>query len=222
MNNFEFSTRDRVNKIKEALCYAYDLHKDQVRKTNNIPYFSHLLIVAGYVMENGGDEETVIAALLHDAVEDRGGMKTAGEIEEKFGKRVKDLVLECSDSFTGDSRRKMPWEERKELYLSKMKNKSSEALLITLADKVHNLQSLVDAYIIYGEEIFKEFKGGKEGVLWYYSELSKFFETTKIGFPHSSLCNRYLGLYHRYMCPECEYMFDHIWDGREDYEFKSR
>lgn len=62
-------------KFEEALTYAARLHRTQMRKGTNVPYVTHLLAVAAIVGENGGTEDEVIAALLHDAVEDQGGRK---------------------------------------------------------------------------------------------------------------------------------------------------
>ncbi len=81
-----------------ALTYAAELHRTQVRKGNSTPYLAHLLAVAAMVIEQGGDEDQAIAALLHDAVEDQGGDATAAEIRRRFGNRVCELVAACSDS----------------------------------------------------------------------------------------------------------------------------
>ena len=74
-------------RLGEALGYAAELHATQLRKRADIPYLSHLLAVAAIVMEHGGDEDTVIAALPHDAVEDQGGAPTLAAIRRRFGDR---------------------------------------------------------------------------------------------------------------------------------------
>lgn len=99
-----FMSVNSVNKpmltvrFEEALIYANKLHAHQVRKSSNIPYISHLLSVAALVLEDGGDEDEAIAALLHDAIEDQGGAKTREEIREKFGERVTYIVNACSET----------------------------------------------------------------------------------------------------------------------------
>ncbi|MBS0124310.1 HD domain-containing protein [Thetidibacter halocola] len=85
----------------EALSYAAALHRDQVRKVSNIPYIAHLLCVSALVLEHSGDEDQAIAGLLHDAVEDQGGLATADQIGAKYGPRVRSMVLECSDNHGG-------------------------------------------------------------------------------------------------------------------------
>ena len=90
-----------INKIKykKALDYTYRLHLKHDRKGEaKIPYFSHLSSVSNYVIENGGTTDEAIGALLHDAVEDQGGVKTLKEIRTKFGSKVATIVKECSDS----------------------------------------------------------------------------------------------------------------------------
>lgn len=76
------------DRFKDALQYAVDLHKKQSRKGTDIPYVAHLLAVAATVLENGGDEEQAIAGLLHDSVEDQGGIPRLDEIRAKYGDRV--------------------------------------------------------------------------------------------------------------------------------------
>jgi (p)ppGpp synthase/HD superfamily hydrolase len=76
-------------KFVSALCYAADLHAKQFRKRTGRPYIGHLLGVTSITVEYGGDEEMAIAALLHDAVEDQGGLPRLREIRRKFGKRAK-------------------------------------------------------------------------------------------------------------------------------------
>ena len=89
-----------TDRFKEALCYATDLHADQIRKGSGTPYVAHLLGVTSLVLEFGGTEDEAIAALLHDAVEDQGGKHTRKMIAEKFGENVAQIVDGCTDSDT--------------------------------------------------------------------------------------------------------------------------
>jgi|SRR5579883_2601 (p)ppGpp synthase/HD superfamily hydrolase len=86
-------------RFARALAYAYRLHARQRRKGTNKPYIGHLMSVTSIVIAYGGDEETAIAAMLHDAVEDQGGRKRLREIQQKFGKRVARIVDGCTDSY---------------------------------------------------------------------------------------------------------------------------
>lgn len=160
------------DQFQKAFDYAFKLHRDQIRKGSNIPYLSHLLAVTALVMEDGGDEEEAIAALLHDAVEDQGGLETLNHIKVHFGERVASIVEECSDSFTTP---KPPWRVRKSKYLEKLSTASPSVLKVSLADKLHNIRSLILAYQKEGQAIWSNFRGGKEGTMWYYHQLSIIF-----------------------------------------------
>src|SRR6188508_3062896 len=78
------STPKLTGQFSKALVYAELKHHNQVRKGGTIPYFGHLLSVAGLVINDGGSEDQAIAALLHDAVEDQGGAATLDEIRANF------------------------------------------------------------------------------------------------------------------------------------------
>ncbi len=147
---------------------AARLHAGQVRKGTEIPYISHLLGVASLVFEYGGDEDTAIAGLLHDAVEDQGGAATLERIREEFGERVAGIVGACTDSMTEP---KPPWRERKQAYLARIPGKSYAARLVSAADKLYNARSILRDYRSLGESVWDRFKGGRDGVLWYYRSL---------------------------------------------------
>ena len=66
-------TTKLTERFERALVYATQLHSQQIRKGSGVPYISHLLSVAALVLEDGGNEDEAIAALLHDAIEDQGG-----------------------------------------------------------------------------------------------------------------------------------------------------
>ena len=133
-----------------------------------MPYFAHLLGVTALVLEDGGNEDEAIAALLHDAVEDQGGLDTLAEIKEKFGEKVAAIVLEVSDS---TSQPKPPWEERKSAYIESIQGASPSAIRVSLADKVYNARSIMRDLQNEGESVWEKFNGGKKGTIWYYEQL---------------------------------------------------
>jgi (p)ppGpp synthase/HD superfamily hydrolase len=155
-------------KFDRALQLAHDLHRRQPRKKSEVPYIAHLLAVTAIVLENGGDEDTAIAALLHDAVEDQGGQPTLDRIRREFGDRVARIVYECSDA---DGEPKPPWRFRKEQYLQALPHKSTEALLVSFGDKIHNCRSIVRDLRRDGAPVWNRFEGRRDGTLWYYREL---------------------------------------------------
>src|SRR5688572_11835657 len=133
------AVRVNTDRLVEAFKYAAELHASQRRKGTSIPYISHLMIVAGMVMERCADEDVAIAALLHDAIEDQPqDGRTRDHIRKRFGARVLELVEACSDA---DSHPKPPWHERKERYLAHLPQASPQARLISLADKLHNARA---------------------------------------------------------------------------------
>jgi GTP pyrophosphokinase len=165
-----------MQRIVNAFEYAVDLHADQYRKGTRIPYLAHLMAVASLVMEDGGDEDEIIAALLHDAVEDQGGLKTLEEIEALFGKRVARIVDGCTDTYDFP---KPPWRARKERYLAHLANADPDVRRVSLADKLHNARSILANLRQLGNSTFDRFTGGKDGTLWYYRSLVDVF--TRLG-----------------------------------------
>jgi (p)ppGpp synthase/HD superfamily hydrolase len=156
-------------RLQRAFRYAAEKHAGQTRKQTAVPYLSHLMAVAALVLEAGGDEDMAIAALLHDVVEDCGGMPRLREVRKQFGPRVAKIVEGCTDSF-GEPKRE--WAERKKDYLRELKHADVETRLVSASDKLHNVRTILADYRLDGEDIWKRFSGKKEGTLWYYRALS--------------------------------------------------
>lgn len=152
----------------EALGYAARLHAKQLRKRTERPYVGHLLSVTSIVIEYGGDEEMAIAALLHDAVEDQGGLPRLREIRKKFGTRVARIVDGCTDSYTEP---KPPWRERKFAYIERVAGEPNDVRLVSAADKLSNVRETIHDLRVHGDAVFEKFHGKKEGTLWYYRAL---------------------------------------------------
>jgi len=163
-------------RLQKAFRYAADKHAGQTRKQTAVPYLSHLMAVASLVMESGGDEDMAIAALLHDVVEDCGGMPRLREIHTMFGERVAKIVEGCTDSFSDP---KLPWIVRKNEYLTRLKSEDAETRLVSASDKLHNVRTIIADYRYDGESIWKRFSGGRDGTLWYYRALNEEFQRHK-------------------------------------------
>jgi GTP pyrophosphokinase len=159
---------DRTTRFERALAFATRLHAEQQRKGSDVPYACHLLSVAAIALEYGANETEAIAALLHDAVEDQGGAKTRRKIERRFGSEVAKIVEGCSDSH-GDP--KPPWFDRKKSYLDRIAGEPPSVRLVSAADKLHNVRSILKDYREIGEDLWSRFNGGREGTLWYYGSL---------------------------------------------------
>jgi len=161
-----------TDRFAAAMAYAYQVHHGQRRKGTGIPYIAHILGVAALALEYGADEEEAIAALLHDAAEDGGGEATLAEIRARFGDIVGDIVLGCSDSLVEDPEDKLPWRERKENYLAHLEHASRSVCLVSAADKLHNVRSIIRDYNEHGDAIWDRFQGRREGTLWYYETVA--------------------------------------------------
>jgi (p)ppGpp synthase/HD superfamily hydrolase len=163
----------------EALNFAAEKHRAQVRKGGDIPYLGHLLSVAGLVIEAGGSETEAIAALLHDAAEDAGGEATLTEIRNTFGDAVADIVAACSDTFETP---KPPWKQRKQAYIDHVGDASAGAVLVSLADKLDNARAIVRDLRREGDGLWERFSVNDPGEhLWYYRSLLATFEQRR---PH--------------------------------------
>lgn len=166
-----------TDRISAAFALAALVHEKQKRKSTDIPYISHPMAVAAQVSVWGGSEDQFIAALLHDVVED-GGAQYMPVIEEHFGKHVLDLVMACSDAAPQRGQPKGAWIERKEKYIANLRSAADEVLLISAADKWHNLASILADAKQLGEVVFDRFirqdferTDKKKMVLWYYKAL---------------------------------------------------
>jgi (p)ppGpp synthase/HD superfamily hydrolase len=153
-------------RFDEALAYAAEVHRDHVRKDTAIPYIAHLLAVTALVLEDGGDEDQAIAALLHDAPEDRGGRARLADIAVRFGPGVAAIVEACTDTFVHP---KPPYVERKREHLRRLRRQGTPgALRVTAADKLHNARAILADHRALGDALFARFTAGKAGTLWYY------------------------------------------------------
>lgn len=159
-------------RFAEAFALAERLHREQVRKKTQVPTISHLMAVTALVLENGGGEEEAIAALLHDAAEDCGGRPILDEIRRRFGDSVASIVEGCSDTLETPKPR---WQPRKESYLEHLESAPAPTLLVSLADKVHNVRSLAFEYRRVGDRLWQRFTASREQTLWYYQSLLEIF-----------------------------------------------
>ena len=161
-----------TSRFASALVYACEIHAGQLRKGTDIPYISHLLAVTSIALDHGATEDEAIGALLHDAAEDAGGAPVIAEIRARFGPAAAEIVVGCSDTFETP---KPPWRARKEAYIAHLASASPSVLLVSAADKLHNVRAITSDYRKVGEAIWARFTGGREGTLWYYHALADSF-----------------------------------------------
>ena len=161
-----------TGRFDDALAYASRLHRAQTRKGTAVPYVSHLLAVAAIALENGADEDQAIAALLHDAVEDQGGLAQLEAIRTRYGEGVAQIVADCTDAHEDP---KPAWHPRKEAYIASLAHKPARSLAVSLADKTHNAAAINADLRSAGDTVWSRFTGGKGGTLWYYRALATAF-----------------------------------------------
>ncbi|MFO1303179.1 MAG: HD domain-containing protein [Burkholderiales bacterium] len=162
-----------TNRFRDALVFAAKAHEKQTRKGTAIPYVSHLLAVASLVIEYGGSEDAAIAALLHDAPEDQGGLPMLHKIRTTFGERVAAIVESCTDTF---EKKKPDWQPRKRAYIAHLAAKDdAEACLVSAADKLHNARAILrDVRIADDRAAFwTRFTATERQIGWYYGSLER-------------------------------------------------
>lgn len=152
--------------VLDCMKLVMALHQDQVRKDTQIPYITHLWAVAALVGEYGGDEGQVVAALLHDSVEDHGEKISFAQISTQFGNRVAEIVEGCTDL---EQFPQPPWKERKSFFLKRLRNASVDIKLVVAADKLHNARSTVSDLRFHGSKTWSRFNAGKDEQIWYYT-----------------------------------------------------
>jgi len=120
----------------------------------------------------------VIAALLHDAAEDHGGLLRLKDIEHNFGSNVARMVKGLSDSLAEDPHNKQSWMERKQAYIQMLRSEPADVQLISAADKLHNARAILEDYREIGPEVWKRFKRGRREQIRYFDELLAVFKSS--------------------------------------------
>ncbi len=167
-----------TQKIQKAINLASRLHLDQTRKGDSgLPYISHPFSVAWILSNYTNDEDIIVGGLLHDVLEDVKGYYY-DDLAKDFGERVAQIVKGVSEDKDPniESDDKATWETRKLKYLAGLEHDSDESLMVCCADKIHNLQSMINAYQEKGEELWVHFNSPKEKKLWLYKEILKFMK----------------------------------------------
>lgn len=158
-----------MTRTESALRLALTAHATQTRKTDGSPYIVHPIMVAQLLLQHCASEDVVIAALLHDVLEDTD--TTREKVMLVAGEEVLVIIESVSEN------KDLPWEERKTAYVSKVLAGGESVWLVSVADKIHNAESLLYHISQIGEDAWDVFSRGKESKLWFerflHSELSK-------------------------------------------------
>lgn len=161
-------------RIEQAIRAAAVLHKDQVRKGDMpLPYVTHLVSVAFILHDYTDNEDVIIAALLHDTVEDTD--YTLEELQQDFGGTVYEIVASVTEPKQGSRGEQLPWRDRKRQYLKQLRNASQEGLLVAAADKVHNMRTVVETYYDQPNKFRKDFGGTLDERIEQYQDIANVF-----------------------------------------------
>lgn len=152
-----------MQKLDYAILFATKAHDGQRRKTDNVDMIFHPFTVGMLLRRVGADEDTVIAGILHDVVEDT--KYTLDDIENIFGKKVRTIVEEVTEN------KALEWKKRKEEAIEKVRNASIQGKMVECADKINNLESLYDLLQEKGAEVWKNFNKPYSEQKWYYTEM---------------------------------------------------
>lgn len=180
LKNTEFVLGDRC---ELAAMMAFELHRSQKRKNIKAPFMCHILGVASLVTENVGmladnpqeAEDAVVIALLHDAVEDQGGLPTLDRIRHVFGERIADGVMSLTDALPESDGTKLPKSERNRLYFEHLKADSPIIALISCCDKIYNLRTMAADAILKGDEFWKAYSRPPEETVDNYRKLGEIY-----------------------------------------------
>ncbi len=151
-------------KFEKALRIAFRLHEGQRRKSDpDLPYTTHIVHVASLVSAHGFGEDAIVAALLHDAIEDT--VYTTEELASDFGDVVCRIVMEVTEN------KGLRWEARKAGYIETIRHASPEGKAVCCADKIHNLSSILASEHKQGDALWLVFSRGKERTFQFYREI---------------------------------------------------
>jgi (p)ppGpp synthase/HD superfamily hydrolase len=156
--------------IEKAVRISVSAHKDQARKGDNLPYIIHPIMVAIKLSKYNFPDTVIAAAFVHDVLEDTDFP------EDKLKNELGEEVLEIVKAVTNDD--SLSWEEKKKKYVETVRAGSDGAKAVAVADKIHNLESLLLAYSEQGPELWKKFNRGKEQKLWFENEVLKMLKET--------------------------------------------
>ena len=169
------------DKINLALKVASKAHRKQTRKGTDIPYISHPVAVAMIVSEYTADEDTIVASILHDILEDvESTVYSENDMRNDFGNKIVEIVKDVSeDKIAGEPEK--PWVERKNSYLAHLDGIEDEKpLIVSTADKIHNLTDILEEYKRIGDNIWQKFNASKDDELWFYVEFLKTIEKKQV------------------------------------------
>lgn len=183
-------------RLAEATTFAAMAHKDATRKGHDeLPYIVHPIESGLIAMSITNDEDVIIAAFLHDVVEDTN--KTIEDIKAIFGNRVAELVAYESEDKMEEMQKSDSWKLRKIAFLEHLKNAPVEAKIVCLSDKISNMRLMAKDFADIGNKLWNKFnqKDPKEQA-WYYKSIAdetSELKETEAWKEYVNLCNTVFG-----------------------------
>lgn len=179
-----------MDKLSEAICFATSVFDGMARKVDKQPAILHSLEAATITQTVTDEKEAVIAAVLHDTVEDAG--VKIGEIIERFGDRVAELVLSETENKRVNRHPSDTWRERKEESIAVLQQTNDLGIrALYLGDKLSNMRSLSRSYELYGNELWKQFNQKDPAEhKWYYTAIAESLRELS----HTSAYKEYVSL----------------------------
>ena len=168
-------------KGESALKFAKESHKGQFRKGTRKPYINHCLEVARILHKHEYSEDIVIAGLLHDTVEDTEA--TLEDLERLFGEEVSNLVKYVTE----DKSPSLSWNERKVMYIKMLTDAPEGSVVISAADKLHNITETLEQWLKVGDAVFLVFNADKENQKWFYRSLTEMYIIRGLFFENRAL-----------------------------------
>ncbi len=158
-------------RIEQAIRAAAVLHKDQTRKGKApFPYVTHLFSVACIIADYTEDEDTIIAGLLHDTLEDTD--YTEEELAGDFGEDVRALVLAVTKPPLEEISSGNVWKEMHSQYAETLKKAPERALIVAAADKIHNMRTTIEEYFEDHDRFLRDFGGSLDDRMMVYQSIS--------------------------------------------------
>ena len=152
-----------MNNISKAIEFATLAHKEQMRKSTPLPYIAHPFEVALILAQNNADDDTIVAGILHDTVEDTA--TTMEEIVFHFGTKIAEIVGHETEN------KALSWEERKQHTIDELPSCPIEVKMVTCADKLSNIRGIHNELGKFGNKVWDRFNRGYDKQKWYYTQL---------------------------------------------------
>ena len=155
--------------LNKAIKFATDAHNGATRKGSDTPYILHPLEAAAIVSRLTSDQDLMIAAMLHDTIEDT--CITYEDIKQEFGERIANLVNHESED------KSKTWHERKSHTLNTLQNEPLDVKIVAFGDKLSNIRSMASDYKRIGDKLWDRFnEKNKSNQGWYYRGLLDCFK----------------------------------------------